>query len=327
MAANTRKTTFSQSKSGNDLRNQKAKEGAWQPLNSFRFNGEYHGHPVDDLKTVCSYFRSVPQKIYLAGDSSLDSKFWYSDSGYACNGYEYILIPPRQPHDVAFFLNTLIVNRLGADQAVVINTAIEESTLGERRDALLPHDEVIRDHLTQKDTIIISLGGNDIALKPSGATVWNILLLLAFNSIDSIEKGTACGSSHFINMFKNDIQNYIIKLIDKCKPKRIIVSMIYFPDTNRSGGWADRVLSCLRYYSNPAKLQAAIRMLFKMAVSRIQVPVDIELVPFPMFEVMDGTDSSLYRCGVEPSAKGNKLLAEKYYDAVFNPIGDCGDIF
>jgi len=33
--------------------------------------------------------------VYLAGDSSLDNKDWFSDTHEALNGYETVLTPPR----------------------------------------------------------------------------------------------------------------------------------------------------------------------------------------------------------------------------------------
>eukprot|EP00923_Selenidium_pygospionis_P017743 GHVN01031186.1.p1 GENE.GHVN01031186.1~~GHVN01031186.1.p1 ORF type:complete len:144 (-),score=11.44 GHVN01031186.1:3-434(-) len=77
-------------------------------------------------------------------------------------------------------------------------------------------------------------------------------------------------------------------------------------------------------YSNPAKLPAAIRMLFELGVSQVKVP-GVEVVPIPMFKRIDGSDSSFYRSGVEPSAKGNEQLAYGYYDAVFKPFNECFD--
>ena len=92
--------------------------------------------------------------------------------------------------------------------------------------------------------------------------------------------------------------------------------------TSCVGGWADRVLSYLSYYSNPGKLQAAIRQIFREATCKISIP-GVEIVPFAMFKVMDGKDSSMYCAGVEPSARGNRLLADAYYRAIFDEYEDA----
>ena len=219
--------------------------------------------------------------------------------------------------DAAFYLNKLIAERQGTGKAAVINCAVEESTLGSRRSGLLPHDVVLRDNLRATDTVVISVGGNDVALRPSAGTVWNMLVMQYLNRTATVVRGDAWGMSHFIWLFKDVMTEYIEKLCEKTKPKRVVVSCIYFPDETRSGGWADRVLSALSYFSNPAKLQGAIASIFRKAICQIRIP-NVEIVPFAMFSVMDGKDSSMYCAGVEPSAKGNRLLAEKYYDAIFD---------
>ena len=42
---------------------------------------------------------------------------------------------------------------------------------------LLAQDVFIREHLTAADSVLISVGGNDIALSPTVRTVVNMLLL------------------------------------------------------------------------------------------------------------------------------------------------------
>ena len=46
-------------------------------------------------------------------------------------------------------------------------------------------------------------------------------------------------------MFKEQTVEYINQLICKRKPKRIVVSMIYFPDEKDVGSWADLALSTM----------------------------------------------------------------------------------
>ena len=248
--------------------------------------------------------------VYLAGDSSLDSKYWYRTSASAVNGYERVIRPPKCKCDLAFYLNAHFAQAKLSQCA--INCAIEESTLANRANgALLPQDEFIRDHIQRNDTLIVSVGGNDIALRPSFRTIWNMLLMHATNSAESLQRGpSSCwGMSHFVRLFKDDLTAYIQSLMSKTKPKRVVVCMIYFPDEQR-GGWADRVLGALSYYSNPRKLQTAIEQIYQHAIQQIDLGPDVDVVPFPLFKTLDGKDSSLYCAGVEPSTKGNERIAE-----------------
>jgi lysophospholipase L1-like esterase len=280
-------------------------------LSSRKFFNEYHGHRLDHLQTVADHLITNCNKrriVWLAGDSSMDSKYWFDDTMPAASGYERLLTPPVVKQDLSGHLNALFAAS-DATEIACVNTAVEESTLGQRSDALLPHDQFIADHVRANDVIMVSVGGNDIALRPSLGTVWNMLIMQMFNSVESISQGpSAWGMSHFVRLFGAQLEDFLARLCAKTKPAKIIVCMIYYPDEKPSGGWADRVLGYLSYYSNPRKLQAAIQQIFIHAVSKISVP-GVKVVPFPLYSVMDGSDSSLYVAGVEPSAKGNEAIA------------------
>ena len=68
------------------------------------------------------------------------------------------------------------------------------------------------------------------------------------------------GFGYLVDLFKNRVENYIIRLVAKTKPKKVLVCTIYYPEERASGGWADGALACLCYNINPGKLQAAIRV-------------------------------------------------------------------
>ena len=73
------------------------------------------------------------------------------------------------------------------EEYVVINCAIEESTLGERKEnKLLEQDKFIQNRIKKEDILIVSVGGNDIALSPNISTIWNMLLLMKLNSENTI---------------------------------------------------------------------------------------------------------------------------------------------
>jgi hypothetical protein len=85
-----------------------------------------------------------PRVIWLAGDSSLDNKYWFSDSAQAVNGYETILRPPTMKQDVCYWLNRLAQER-GLDQFCSINTSVEATSLNSRSlCSMLDQDEFIR---------------------------------------------------------------------------------------------------------------------------------------------------------------------------------------
>jgi hypothetical protein len=72
----------------------------------------------------------------------------------------------------------------------VINCAIEESTVGSRKKNILPHDKFICDHIKKEDILVVSVGGNDIALKPSFLTIINMLVLLSCTTNSCLENCT-----------------------------------------------------------------------------------------------------------------------------------------
>jgi hypothetical protein len=146
-----------------------------------RFYSEWKGHPIDDLTTVrTNALAERPERpiVYLAGDSSLDNKFWVNNTSPIVAGqlsliYRDLFKCPIIPKpDVAFWMNSLL-----EDRATCINTAVEASMLRERDEALLPHDEFIRDNIRANDALIVSVGANDIALNPSASTIRHMLQL------------------------------------------------------------------------------------------------------------------------------------------------------
>jgi hypothetical protein len=146
-----------------------------------------------------------------------------------------ILDPPDAAvPDVAHQLATECVRR-GLPHGV-INAAVEESTLRERQLglALLPQvssgqvrrraaavgerlrcslrrrvapernprtlcvrqDAFLRDHLRPGDVLVVSVGGNDVALKPTLETAAALGSLILLSSRDDVRAGMALGSAH-----------------------------------------------------------------------------------------------------------------------------------
>jgi hypothetical protein len=187
-------------------------------ISSLRIYFEWEGYPISDLTT----FRDItlaerPDKpvIYLAGDSSLDNKYWVDRSGTSVAGvlpdiYHKTLNNPAPSPDVAFWMNHLL-----EDRATCINTAVEETMLRDRDDTLLSHDKFIRDNIRPSDIVIVSVGANDVALRPNNSTIRHMLQLAWLTSRSSLEDHSVSSLTCFKELFCTKIQNYIIRLTEK----------------------------------------------------------------------------------------------------------------
>lgn len=335
-------------------------------VNSSEYYSEYHGHLSSDNEKVFEHFMAMKRQkkldglIYLAGDSSLDNKFWFKNTAKACNGLEEILSPPISVKDIAYWLNKLEESSVGskgsdARRYATINCAVEESTIGDRSwSRLLSQDRFIKDHITSDDTLVVSIGGNDIALRPSPCTIMNMLCLAKCTPHWLLNK-CACGTAlpcddrcfgcttsclsdlfawpfgigYFIHLFKTRIQTYIENLISSpsflssCglssppppRVKRVLVCMIYYPDETSNNSWADGTLGALGYNHNPAQLQLLIRKIFLLATRSISIP-GVDVVAVPLFAALDGQNTTDYSQRVEPSATGGMKMAQLILQAV-----------
>lgn len=158
----------------------------------------------------------------------------------------------------------------------------------------------------------MSVGGNDVALKPSLATAFNMLKGVFLNSTESIASNPsrAWGMKHFVRLLRDETKLYIERLVSKRKPAAVIVCMIYFPDERTDvPSWANSTLGFLAYNSEPAKLQSFIRAVFDCATKQIDIEGS-KTVACPLFSALDGKDSSLYVARVEPSEAGGEAMAK-----------------
>jgi hypothetical protein len=289
-------------------------------MNSSAFYMVWKGHEPEQLTKLHSIIRAEragKPVIFLAGDSSLDNKYWVqrsdlNDSNVKTPDIYNIAFKDndRRPKpDVAFWLNVAMGDRAGT-----INCAIEESMLRERDTKLLPQDEFIRDNIQADDVLIVSVGGNDIALRPNVATVRRLLQLAYFTPKSSLESGKAWAYSYFNNMFKGQVESYVSRLVEKQKPRAIIVCMIYYPlesSASTQDSWADTPLSWLKYSSDPERLQMAIKKMYEMATTKIQIE-GVEVIPCPLFDVLDSKDEEDFVARVEPSSQGGKKMADRF---------------
>ena len=291
---------------------------ATSKINCSKFYFEWKGHPIDDL----TKFRSItlaerPQKpiVYLAGDSSLDNKYWVNKAAENLPNdvpsiYQKTLNNPVPKPDVAFWMNHLLEGR-----ATCINTAVEESMLRDRDDELLPHDAFIRDNIRAEDVLIVSVGANDIALKPLPSTIRHMLQLAWLTRRASLENGSAWSLQYFKQMFGTKVQDYIARITSRIKPRAVIVCMIYFPLETGLGqqSWADTQLKALGYNSSPGQLQTAIRAMYEIATKEIRVE-GTEIVPCALHEVLDGKNPEDYTARVEPNEEGGRKMAVRFLE-------------
>ena len=295
------------------------------------YYSEYHGHHMNHLPRILSHLRETSGEaesprsvVFLAGDSSLDNKYWFGSikdtmTSPAVNGYEGILSPKKSVPDVCYWVNKAFVDKGVGSSFCCLNTSIEESLLSSRSgDDLLPQDEFIRDNINTNDVLVVSVGGNDIALHPSCLTALSMVSLVV-TPISLVEAGYAIGLGHFQTMFKDQIQHYITKLVKKKKPKLVIVCMIYYPDETPGDSWAETVLAALGYNSNPAKLQVIINKIFTEATSKIEIE-GTQVLPFPLFRTLDGKCHEDYCQRVEPSITGGRKIGSALVDAILEKI-------
>jgi hypothetical protein len=274
--------------------------------------------------------------IFLAGDSSLDNKYWFerlkiTDKGIPLNGYEEI-IEGDMTKDVTWNINnTLIQQRLG-NKYVCINTSYEGTTLEERLYSLYYDSDIfIREHIQPNDILIVSVGKNDITstimadIEKTNEITINILYLLE----QDLEK-VDINSSQFkflINIFKDKIEIYIKKLCEKNTPKYIIVNTIYYPyeflEEFVEDSWANDALNIVRYTNEDGinKFKKLIRLIYVYATCKINIDNSI-IIPVPLFEVLDSTlkkedgTSFDYYYRAEPSLEGSIKMAKKFVDLI-----------
>ena len=308
-------------------------------LKSGNFYKEYHSHKTKHLVTVKEGLSNGDQNgdqtfIYLCGDSSLDNKHWFfrthksksnqmNDSKFtaaAVNGYEHILhSPSRMVMDVSYPMNDLAERRFGSGKVVTIMSSIEESTIADREASatgMLYPDHFIRDNITEQDYLIVSVGGNDIALNPTIRTAFNMAMLVR-SPTWMIENHVAPGFGYFVKLFQSKILNMVRNIVGKngVYPKEILICMIYYPNSIPGGSWANDTLGLLGYDDDPDKLQLVVRCLFE-AISNIGFPgLNTKVTPLPLFQVL--SEESDYVQRVEPSVSGGRKMASAFLNHLF----------
>jgi hypothetical protein len=282
------------------------------------YHGTYHGVTDSHLSILHDALRERAGDgiIFLAGDSSLDNKYWLAseDRARAPRGYRDVLRPARMARDVNYWLN-YECEKQGRNMTALM-TAVEESSLRDRDypqgRAPLRQDRFIRDHLTADDVLVVSVGGNDIALTPSVRTIVAMAGIAYVWPQFMVAQGIAPGMAHLRHLFKTQIEAYVAYLVGTTRPRAVVVCMIYHPSTDAaSPSWANMPLGALGYNRNPRVLHTAIAALYRDATSQICIPghPSLPVLPLALAGVLDGSVASDYVSRVEPSATGGHKMA------------------
>ena len=92
------------------------------------FYDPFYGHDVNDLAVALAALRRRHDSVvFLAGDSSLDNKYWFSSWAEAVNGYEEVLEPPAMKRDVCYWVNEEAAR--GKKSLGCLNAAVEAGAM------------------------------------------------------------------------------------------------------------------------------------------------------------------------------------------------------
>jgi hypothetical protein len=307
----------------------------------------WSGHTVEQLTVVRDGLlaQGKTRFIYFAGGSSTDNKRWlFRPQGWnnaqrehthevptryqipadclvpAVNGMEHVLKPAQSVPDVCHWLNFELA-QAGEDSndMAAIMTSVEESLLRNRSGTkLLPQDAFIRDHIAADDVLVVSVGGNDVALSPTDE-VRALMTELGMMAMAAAAMGkpraagplvSAAKLAPLVDLLHKQLQAYIVKLVRQTRPSLVLVCGIYFPCEVAGPSWAREFF--IAYDANPSFFQAMISLLFEQAVSKVRVPGVGRVVHVPLYEVLDPKDATHYVQRVEPSSVGGRLMAQRF---------------
>jgi hypothetical protein len=283
------------------------------------FYETWHGHDAQQLELMLPLLRGPENRpcVFLAGDSSLDNKAWFNEWGAAYNGYENILFPPQMKKDIAYWLNKEA--ETSGRRWFCLNCAVEESALIDRSGGRLLHQDIfIRDHLMPHDILTVSVGGNDIVLKPTPSTIRNMRSLIHLWNDSYFRNESSEELDYFIRLFRDEVKSYVENLVAKTKPRKVVICMIYYPSEKADGSsWADGALNTLEYDAVPQKLQSIMQVVFQRGTKDIRI-AGSEVVALPLYEILNGKILQDYVARVEPSAQGGEKLANALCHLVEN---------
>lgn len=270
-------------------------------ISSADYYSEYYGHRYMHLDYLTYVARLRALKIiWLVGDSTLDNKYWIEEKCAASNIYSEILSPPISKMDVCTCINAKLPNGY-----VCINAAVEEATLSSKC-TLNASDRLVTLHTKHDDICVVSIGGNDVALRPSMEMLAHLGAYLLQQNSTSL--------NYLVQYFKKGLTDYIVGL----NIKNVLICWMYYPDVHPTASWCSTTLNAMGYTSNPRNVQHLIQQIYTTAVATIQIE-GVQVSTLPLYEILDGTDTTDYVQRVEPSASGGAKLAAGILQALNIP--------
>lgn len=281
----------------------------------------YYGHPIQDLDNLVDHCYGM-NKVYLVGDSTLDNKKWVSTlRAPPVNGYQG-LVEEMVP-DVNYFFNYYLE---GYNLPYIsLNFAIEEDCIhdkmsnGSVRSKLNSKESMVKNSLTHKDILIISIGGNDLSLKSNFELKLKLFEVFMKTTPEVIRKDIEIILPQLVQLFKVEYKNYIEELVSKTKPKMIFLCAPYYPCKIKQESWASTVLSMVGYDNNPEKSHALLQGVYEKMIREINIE-GAKIFHIPFYEILDWKDEKDYVARVEPSTEGGRKIAEHICGIIYEEL-------
>lgn len=271
-------------------------------IDSGRMYDTYYGHPVEHLQHIIdNKSDEITTIVYLAGDSSLDNKHWIPENERLPVSSKISKFMTREyakcKPDVAYW-----VNRVSPSYILCMNCAVEEAKISTKiNHGLNAQDILIRDNITKDDVLVISIGGNDVALASDISTILAMGCLLYIT--------TALPKWYLLHKFKTQLREYIEKLTTVTQPKTIILCSIYYP-CKYGNGWSTRFLDRISYDTNPELIHQFIDDFHEYVIDGLVGELD-NVHSLKLSDILDWETSEHYISRVEPSSTGGKCIAKE----------------
>jgi len=269
----------------------------------------------------------------------------FEENRPARNGYEHVLNPSNTGivPDIAWHLNRLLEedgtksSSKATSPYVTINTAVEMSMLGCYKDhgrcveelppysgpsKLFPQEIMLRksimDESSGNDVMIVSVGSNDYLFSPS---------VEALEAVENHAEGPgdtvsfAKGEKFWLPMRGIRTRRFLEGIIssdpEKQRPKLIIVCQIYFLDKKGKFNVMTHdvrdFFELIKHDVDPRILMHGTREGFNGGTLRVGDPDGhihgVPVFPIPLFEVLDGNNTTDYVERLEPSFWGGEKIA------------------
>lgn len=297
--------------------------------------------------------------IFMAGDSTLYNRHWVAHNRHAQADVESSFHKPKaepvdkglaqflkeedqfQLKDMTYWVSYWLRSKTPTGSSPgVINVSVEERALKDSVDdfpkpEIARQDQLVRENLRSNDTLLVSIGGNDILLKPDiwmiSAAAWMWLVM----KVGHVDRHT-WGIRTFVGIFKDKVQDYIFSLLpeDNAKwPHKIMVMFPYLPSYDKvkqsghsDGGhsqgseWASPILEKIGYFDEAKRGQMvqvmrevyrqsyALQRELTQKLAKIKPENPPRVIMFAGYKWLDGSVPDAYEALVEPNILGGAIL-------------------